>query len=196
MTEPATTADLPAIRALLGEAYADDPLSVWIFADARTRKDACAAWFALFAEQYVSGAQATVVRESDEIVAVALWRLPEDPPLSSGGTPSIAGLLAALVGAERAGEVGAGLHAIGALRVSEPHTYLNFLAVAADRRRRGLGRLVLEPLFIESARKGLPVVLETTNPANHAFYEALGFAETGRVGVGADGPLVRALRLA
>lgn len=196
MTEPATLADLPAIRALLGAAYADDPLSGWIFPGAATRRDACAAWFVLFAEQYVGGAQATVVRDGPDVVAVALWRMPDDQPLSSAGTPGIAGLLAALVGVERAGEIGAGLHAIGDLRLAEPHAYLNFLAVAADRRRHGLGRQVLEPLFVAAARKGLPVALETTNPANYAFYETLGFVETGRIGIGADGPLLRALRFA
>lgn len=196
MNSHATLADLPAIRALLGEAYAGDPLAAWIFPDAATRKNACAAWFGLFAEQYLSGAQASVVREGDDVVAVALWRMPDDLPLSSAGTPGIAGMLAALVGVQRAGEIGEGLHAAGALRPDEPHAYLNFLAVAADRRRQGLGRLVLESLFVAAARRGLPVALETTNPANYAFYDALNFVETGRIGIGADGPLLRALRFA
>jgi ribosomal protein S18 acetylase RimI-like enzyme len=195
MTTRASFADVPEIRALLADAYYDDPLTEWIFADVATRRDACAAWYGLFVEQYVSGAQATVIRDDDAIGAVALWRLASDAPLSSAGVPGIAGLLTALVGAERAGTIADGLHRVGSVQEQEPRAYLNFLAVAADRRRAGLGRRVLEPVFAAAADAGLPVALETTNPANYAFYEALGFAETARIQIGSDGPLLRALRL-
>jgi len=39
------------------------------------------------------------------------------------------------------------------------------------------------------------VQLETTNPANYAFYDSLGFTEPARLRIGADGPELRALRL-
>ena len=46
---------------------------LWLFPDADARPHACAAWYGLFAEQYVSGAQATpVVREGG--VGRWLWR--------------------------------------------------------------------------------------------------------------------------
>jgi ribosomal protein S18 acetylase RimI-like enzyme len=195
MTAPADFEDVPAIRALLGEAYADDPLSEWIFPEAELRPHACAAWYGLFAEQYVQGARATLVRAGERVVAVALWRMPGDSPLSSDGMPSIAGLMTALVGRQRAGEIGDGLHAVSSVQPSAPHAYLNFLAVTADRRRSGLGRLVLQPLLDAARRAALSVHLETTNPANYAFYESLGFREMARVRVGTDGPELRALRL-
>jgi ribosomal protein S18 acetylase RimI-like enzyme len=195
MTAPADFEDVPEIRALLGAAYADDPLSEWIFPDAELRPHACAAWYGLFAEQYVQGARATIIRTGEQIGAVALWRMPGDSPLSSGGLPSIAGLMTALVGKDRAADVGDGLHAVGAVQPAVPHAYLNFLAVAPERRRRGLGRLVLQPLLAEARRTARFVHLETTNPANYAFYESLGFAETARLRIGGDGPELRALRL-
>jgi ribosomal protein S18 acetylase RimI-like enzyme len=194
MTSPATFDDVPAIRALLGGAYADDPLSRWLFPDDDGRPHACGAWYGLFAEQYVAGAHSTLVRSGDEIVAVALWRLPDDAPLSSGGVPGIAGLMTALLGRDRAGVVGAALHGVGALQGAGPQAYLNFLAVSAGTRRRGHGRRVLEPLFATARTAGLPVALETSDPANYAFYDALGFRETGRLQLDAGGPLVRALR--
>jgi ribosomal protein S18 acetylase RimI-like enzyme len=168
MTERAAFDDVPAIRTLLAEAYADDPLSEWIFPDPETRPHACGAWYGLFAEQYVQGARATVVREGSRITAVALWRLPGDEPLSSNGVPGIAGLMTALVGPERVGAIGDGLHAVGTVQPREPHAYLNFLAVAADRRRTGLGRLVLQPLVDAARRAQLFAHLETTNPGGRA----------------------------
>ena len=187
--------DIPAIRSLLGPAYADDPLSEWLFPDAGSRAHACAAWYGLFAEQYVTGAQATVVRDGEQVTAVAMWRLPGDRALDADGMPGISGLMTALVGSGRSAAIGDALHAVGALQSEDPCAYLNFLAVAAGRRRAGLGRLVLGPLFTAAGDAGLPVRLETTNPANYPFYDALGFEETGRLQLGSNGPLLRALRL-
>jgi ribosomal protein S18 acetylase RimI-like enzyme len=193
-TDSATPDDVPAIRALIADAYFDDPLTEWIFPDLATRRDACAAWYGLFAEQYVSGAQATVVRDGAAMVALALWRLPADRPLSSQGVPSMSGLLTALVGEQRSRVVADGLHTVGSVQPSGPHVYLNFLAVAANRRRTGLGRHVLAPLLAAAAETGLSIALETTNPANYAFYDALGFVESRRIQIGSDGPVIRALR--
>jgi GNAT superfamily N-acetyltransferase len=122
-----------------------------------------------------------------------LWRGPSDPPLSPGGVPSIAGLLDALVGAERGAEIADGLHAVAAVMPSEPHVYLNFLAVAPSRQERGLGRLAIAPVLSAARSAGLFVYLGTTNPANHGFFERLGFVESRSVAIG-DGPRLRAMR--
>jgi hypothetical protein len=53
---------------------------------------------------------------------------------------------------------------------------------------------VLQPLLAAARGAGLIVALETTNPANYAFYDALGFHEFGRLQMSAGGPLIRALR--
>ena len=45
---------MPALRKVLGEAFAPDPLFQWLFPDEATRVDAAAAWLGLFVERYVS----------------------------------------------------------------------------------------------------------------------------------------------
>ena len=36
----------------------------------------------------------------------------------------------------------------------------------------------MSPLFAAADELGLPITLETTDPANYPFYDALGFGET------------------
>ena len=42
---------MPALRKVLGEAFAPDPLFQWLFPDEATRLDAAAAWLGLFVER-------------------------------------------------------------------------------------------------------------------------------------------------
>jgi GNAT superfamily N-acetyltransferase len=195
VTEVATFADVPAIRALIAAAYHDDPMTEWLFADEQTRPHACAAWYGLFVEQYIAIGRASLLHEDGEVVAVALWRRPGDAPLSPTGVPSISGLMSALIGTEHGAELGEALHAVGGVQETQPHVYVNFLAVAPDRQRAGFGRRVVQPVLAAARAEGLCVRLETTNPANYAFCAALGFREVGRLQLASGGPLLRALRL-
>jgi ribosomal protein S18 acetylase RimI-like enzyme len=195
MTETATFEDVRAIRALLAAAYHDDPMTRWLFPDEGSRPHACAAWYGLFAEQYVAIGRAEVVRVAGAVVAVALWRRPDDDPLSHDGVPSFAGLMSALIGVDRGAELADALHEVGSVQETQPHVYVNFLAVAPASQRGGLGRQVIEPVVAAARAAGLFVRLETTNPANYAFYDALGFREVDRLQLKAGGPLLRALRL-
>lgn len=191
-------AGVPELRGLLARAYVDDPLMRWIFPDDATRADATAAWLGLFVEAYVgpgdvdvlegergAGGDPSVVGSRPE--AVAVWRMP-GAALSWGAAPSVGGLLAALVGMERAREIGAGLAQTRGLAPDEPHAYLHFLAVDPERQGKGRGREVLAPGLERAASAGLGVHLETTNPRAVQYYERLGFGVTAQVTLGADGP--------
>lgn len=182
--------DVRKIRTLLAAAYLDDPLTAWIFRDPATRLDACAAWYGLFAEAYAATGRITEVVEDGELVGVCLWRGPDDAALRWEGTPSVAGLLAALVGTEHAGTVADALHRISEITPDPPYTYVNFLAVRPDLQGRGFGQRALAPVF----GAGYPVQLETTNPRNVAFYERVGFVVRAELQLGADGPLLRAMQ--
>ena len=72
----AELADIPAIRAVLAEAFEKDPLFTWIFPDDEHRLNATAAWLGLFAESYVATGRADVVERENKVVAVALRRFP------------------------------------------------------------------------------------------------------------------------
>ena len=176
------TSDLVAIREVLGPAYTDDPLSEWIFRDAATRTEACAAWYGLFVEAYAVTGQVTWLADER---AVCLWRAPDDLPLRWPSVPTPGGLLTALVGAAHAATVGDALHPVETVQPREPHVYVNFLAVASP--GRGAGERAITPALRAARDAGVGVSLESTNPRNLGFYERLGFTRRASLRLG-DGP--------
>ncbi|MDT0166573.1 GNAT family N-acetyltransferase [Actinotalea sp. AC32] len=182
---PATAAE---VRTVLARAYVDDPLMVWAFPDEATRLDAVAAWVGLFAERSLEVGRVDVVRSEGAVVAVATWRLPDDPVPSAQALPSVPGLLTALVGAEHAAAVGAGLARMRPLVPSRPHAYLHMLAVDPGHRGRGLAREVLAHGLVRAQERGLGVHLETTNPSAVPFYERNGWSASGRALLADGGP--------
>ena len=57
----------------------------------------------------------------------------------------------------------------------EPHWFLDHLAVAPERRGKGLGAALVELGVGFARRDGVPAFLETARSENIGFYERLGF---------------------
>jgi ribosomal protein S18 acetylase RimI-like enzyme len=145
----------------------------------------------MFVEGYLLGGRVDVLR-LNQIKAVAIWRMPGHD-LAFPRTPSISGLLMALIGRPRAEQIGMGLRTIGTLTPTQPFAYLHFLAVDIDHQREGLGRIVVEPGLLAAAQSGLGAHLETTNPSNIPFYRSIGFEVSGHHKLGPSGPEIWAL---
>ncbi|WP_123788348.1 GNAT family N-acetyltransferase [Phytoactinopolyspora halophila] len=188
----ATAGDLPAIRSILARAYTSDPLMRWIFPDDEHRLESTAAWLGVLAERYFATGSITT-DGAPTPHAVAVWQLPGGSAPPDGSLPTAGGLLAALIGTERAGAVGNGLRAIQSVTPSHPFAYLQFLAVHPDWQRRGHGTALLRAGLDEARRRGLPVQLETTNPENVPFYRAHGFEVTSTLDLPPDGPTLWAM---
>ena len=189
--DAATMADFPAMRRIVAEAFQSDPMMGWIFPEPATRTDSVAAWLGLFVEGYLVGGRIDVIRE-DGLRALAMWRMPGDE-IPYPQTPSISGLLAALIGGRRAEEIGKGLTTIGDLTPGGPFAYLHLLAVDVKHQRQGFGRTVVEPGLTVAAQAGLGAHLETTNPSTIPFYRSIGFEVSGHHKLGYDGPEMWAL---
>jgi len=186
--EPPTLDRIIAVRKVVGEAFATDPLLVWMLPDEPTRLDACTAFLGLFVEEYLGGGRVDTVEEDGEVVAAAMWRVPGDAELPEPASPTIPGLLHALVGAEHLGRIGPGLGVFSQGRPTTPYAYLHFLAVAPAHQGCGVGRRVIQPGLDAAAAAGLGVHLETMNPRNHGFYRSVGFTESQVLPIPPDGP--------
>lgn len=169
---------LATTRQTLARAFHDDPFTVHLMPDGARRTKRLPGFL---------GAAQTLCRTTGEVWAaddgraVTCW-------LSPGRTkPSTLDTL-------RSGLVGAGLRlgpaglrrllpltkAMDAAHehaVPGPHWYLFLLAVDPSRQGRGLAAEVLRPVLDRADAEGLPVYLDTHNPANPAFYARHGFDE-------------------
>ncbi|SDE95255.1 Acetyltransferase (GNAT) family protein [Blastococcus fimeti] len=189
-------AEISAVRArtVLARAFHDDPLMVWFFPDPEVRPHACAVMFGLFAEHYLADGRVDVLLRPDP-VGVAMWQWPSADAAEAGPEdtgpeelPSIGGILTALMGVERAMEVGAAMGSLAALRPVAPHAYLHLLGVDPGSWQRGGGGELLERGLAATREAGLVACLDTMNPANVPFYEAHGFTVRGEVQLAPDGP--------
>jgi ribosomal protein S18 acetylase RimI-like enzyme len=65
-------------------------------------------------------------------------------------------------------------------RPREPHVYLWLLGAAPEAQRNGVGSALLAEVANHANAQGLPIYLETMNPANVPFYEGRGFQVRGQ----------------
>ncbi len=188
-----TPDDVGGVRTLLAHGFVDDPMFAWYFPDAATRLEAVAAWLTAHAERYVTGfgerSGARVVEHDGALVGAALWRWPGDDLAAPDVLPTPGGLLTALVGPEHVARIVEGFAAERAVRPTEPHVYLHYLAVDAAHRGHGHGRALVDDGVARARAAGLPVLVETTNPVNVPIYTRLGFGVAHEVRLG-EGPVV------
>ena len=179
------------IRTLLARAYAADPLLAWVFPDAQDRPEATAAWLGVSVERYLAAGEVEEAREDGVLTAVALWRQPTTaltgPP---DLLPTAGGLLRAIIGPDRAAAVAAGFAAAPRPPDDVPGAYLHFLAVAPGAQGRGLGGRLLDRVLARSRADGVPLRLDTTNPANLPFYGSHGLTVAAEARLGPTGPLI------
>lgn len=177
-----------AVRAVVGSAFADDPMLRWIFRGVEAHEHATAAWVGWFVEAFAAaGTVDVVLGEAGRPVAAALWRT-DATPLPYPELPHLPGLMTAVLGSGRANEVLGGLGAFAAHKPDPPYHYLQFLAVHPHHQGGGLGRMLVLHGQRRAEAAGQGVYLESTNPRNLPFYGSLGFGQGAAVALEPDGP--------
>jgi GNAT superfamily N-acetyltransferase len=169
---PASSADAGEIVATLACAFDADPLWSWAFPDDAKRPAQYEAFFSLFVESAIPNGW---VWTTDQATAVAVWTPPGKSELSEEAQAKVEPFIAAELGS----------HAKPVLQVFESFEsacpddrdfyYLSLLGTHPDHRGHGLGMSLLAANLTQIDAEGMPAYLESSNPANNARYERLGF---------------------
>ena len=168
----ATTADLATIVATLTAAFEADPVWSWAFPEVGRRAAQYATWFGFFVESALPHGWVWIL---PGCAAVSVWTPPGKNELSQEAEARVEPFLTTELG-DRAAPV---------LRVMEKFEsacptgrdfyYLSWLGTHPEHRGRGLGMELLADNLARIDAEGVPAYLESTNPANDARYERLGF---------------------
>lgn len=114
--------------------------------------------------------------------AVAVWLPPGEPEMTTEEEMEFGSLVSDLLSA-RAPEVNALFELFDEHHPEEPHYYLSLWATHRDHTGRGLGSALIGENLARIDAQGMPAYLESTNPANLARYEALGFQRRSEFGL-------------
>jgi GNAT superfamily N-acetyltransferase len=173
---PATSADAGEIVATLAGAFYFDPLWSWAFPNDEKRPAQYEAFFDLFVESALPNGW---VWTTDQAAAVAVWTPPGKKELSEEAEAKVEPFIAAELGP----------HAEPVLQVMEQFEsarpegqdfyYLSLLGTHPEHRGRGTGMNLLAANLAQVDAEAMPAYLESSNPANNARYERLGFKPHG-----------------
>lgn len=181
----ATAEDVDAVTGVISAAFHVDPVWSWAFPDPVRRAEQYAVWWRLcvlgamrFPWTWVSGAYE----------AVSVWVPPEEAELSPAQEDEVEPMLVGLLGTDDAPRVLETLHRFEAARPDDrPHYYLSLLGTAPAHRGRGAGMALLAANLDRVDAEGAAAYLESTNPANLARYESVGFTRLGEFAAGGPG---------
>ena len=165
----ATRADWRQLGDITGEAFAEDPVNLWIFG----KTDALAPVFGQLARHlYLPNGVCHLAGDR----GAAMWCL-SDRRKELGPIPTM-GLVWTLMRKGAKGAAKRALMAGEAMAREHPrdrHLYLFTIGTRKAERGKGLGKQLITPALAASDKARLPCYLENSNPANTGFYMSHGF---------------------
>ncbi|WP_426565432.1 GNAT family N-acetyltransferase [Angustibacter sp. McL0619] len=173
--------------AALTVAFADDPVSRWMYPSAQGY---LAHFPALVRAFGVSAFESGGARSVHAMAGVALWLAPSLHP----DEVALAAILQRDVPESLRDEAGALFAQMDGYHPHRPHWYLPLIGVDPMERGRGFGSLLLEAPLVECDRARQPAYLESTNPRNVSLYQRHGFEVLGTIRVGSAPPMIPMLR--
>ncbi len=171
---PATRADREQSVQVLAEAFADDPVFLYMLPPGVRRRAArLRSFFRLEVprSERLGGAWTT-----DDGAGAAVWYPPAHWRPSRWEELRQAPAAVRVFGRQLSLASGA-LKAMQAHHPHEPHWYLYYLAAAPGRQGSGIGSALLRPVLRHCDEHGLPAYLEATSERNRALYARHGFVD-------------------
>ncbi len=183
----ASRRDWRQLGAITAEAFAEDPVNLWIFGNTGPMADV---FGALARSVYLKRGFCHV--SGDE--GATMWS-----HSSANREPGALAMLGLVSASMRKGTKGAAKRGMTAAETmarehpSAPHLYLFTIGTRKAARGKGLGKRLLAPVLAAADRDGLPCYLENSNPANTGFYRAHGFERMKVLAAGPGGPPLEAM---
>jgi ribosomal protein S18 acetylase RimI-like enzyme len=179
--------DWRQLGAITAEAFAEDPVNLWIFGNTGPMADV---FGSLARSVYLKRGFCHV--SGDE--GATMWS-----HSSANREPGPIAMLELVSSIMRKGTKGAAKRGMAAAETmarehpSTPHLYLFTIGTRKAARGKGLGKRLLAPVLAAADRDGLPCYLENSNPANMGFYRAHGFERMKVFAAGPGGPPLEAM---
>ncbi|HEX2178564.1 MAG TPA: GNAT family N-acetyltransferase [Actinomycetota bacterium] len=176
--------------AVLAASHTDYPAFLCIYPDDRKRAKALLPFFGAAVKDGIrSGLVYGAVRD-DEILGIAVWLPPGAFPWSSMRKLRATGAFLRVWAADPANF--ATFTRVGAnSELHHPpgrHWSLEALGIRPEAQRQGLGTRLVTPILERADAEGVECYLETSNPANVAYYQRFGFEVLRDVPLIPDGP--------
>lgn len=185
---PIDTHEADDDAAVLANAFSDDPIFTYILAGRDRIEDRCGHLF--------RDTVATELRKRSHLVetvdsgqAVALWHEVDDwktPPIAlARSLPStlrafgtrLPRALSVVLSAEK-------------VHPEEPHRHLAYIGTHSDHKGKGLGSALIRSMLDRWDDQGIPTYLESTNPANDAWYASFGFESRSPIPLPKGAPVI------
>ncbi len=167
------------IAGVLGEAFAADPLMVWLLEgiDAARQPGSRIAWWRFMVTH---APPRTELHATGDGSAVACWHPSAPEPYPREVRAKFRDLVTDLTG-DRAPLVLESFARFARRAPAEPHWHLAAVGVVPDHQSRGVGSRLVAKMLARCDRLGVPAYLESSNARNLDFYGRLGFRSFGEV---------------
>lgn len=180
--------DVKELARVLGRAFFDDPVMMWMVPDDAKRAKALPRVFgAMTRHHFLANNAVQVADRAGTVGAAALW----DPPGRWKQTQReelrmMPGFLLAM-----GLQVGRGMGVSELMKKhhpEEPHWYLAVIGSDPDVRGGGFGQALMRSRLDRCDAEGAPAYLESTKEANVPYYMRFGFEVTGEITIADGGP--------
>ena len=183
---PAAPVEIPALARVLTQAFADDPVTAWVFPDEADRLARLARFFGdLFLPRMAVGRDE--IYTDEDLLGIASWTPPGQGETSALETLRLLPAMAALWG-RRLPRAVRTLAYMESRFPKEPHWHLPFLGVAPEAQGQGLGSALMRPILDRCDFEGAPAYLEASTPRNRALYLRHGFVVLDEMRLPGGGP--------
>lgn len=179
---PLEAGDFEEAARILCEGFLNDPVWGPAFPEHPDRREhALAHWQFMVDQAMRHGEPLLAERPDGSIGAVSTWFPPGADEVHEDDVPAYEALLRSTIGDAAAEALLGEGDLFAEARPTEPHAYLSMLAVAPEARGLGIGMGLVAAALERYDEMGLQTYLESSNPANDARYERIGYVAAKQI---------------